>query len=397
MKKIAIIGNGFTGATLPLAKEWSKMGYEIDCYYLVRKQRKIQSIESLNFENEKLKIGHIHKIDEQNSIFSYLDSTLVTIFLLPFLNRKRKLEKLQIGEIIKIINNIIIKKYAIFIKHKHYDYINLIIHSEIECQIYNLIKDSAKVILSLHEVLIDHTSSTTHLKKEALFALSTGCDIILHSEKSKQDLIGKLNSSLSSNIYKFYFGSFDSYTSYKGELSQLISETNYVLFLGYIHPYKGLSVLYEAINHLKNVFSAIKVVVAGKGYDPILKEIKKDSSFILINRFIENDELVSLIKLSRVVVCPYISASQSGIVQTAAVFQKPVIATNTGAFPEIIKNNENGFIVKANDPISLSNMIYSVYVNDNLYNSVVTKLGNSNIFKWNKIASDYINLFNSIL
>ena len=44
---IALIGNGFTGATFPLASHLHELGQEVDCYYIVK--RGVSSIESLDF------------------------------------------------------------------------------------------------------------------------------------------------------------------------------------------------------------------------------------------------------------------------------------------------------------------------------------------------------------
>ena len=66
--RIAIIGNGFSGATLPLSQHLNELGYNVDCYYLVFEGAEF--IESLDFDykatgnKEKicgLRKGNIHE------------------------------------------------------------------------------------------------------------------------------------------------------------------------------------------------------------------------------------------------------------------------------------------------------------------------------------------------
>lgn len=57
------------------------------------------------------------------------------------------------------------------------------------------------------------------------------------------------------------------------------------------------------------------------------------------------------------VVLPYESATQSGIVQIAYGFEKPVIVTNVGGLPEVVEHKKTGFIVEPNNPKALAQSI----------------------------------------
>jgi len=45
------------------------------------------------------------------------------------------------------------------------------------------------------------------------------------------------------------------------------------------------------------------------------------------------------------VVQPYISTTESGIIQIAFGFNKPVIATNVGCLPEVVEGGKTGYLV----------------------------------------------------
>ena len=48
---------------------------------------------------------------------------------------------------------------------------------------------------------------------------------------------------------------------------------------------------------------------------------------------------------SDLVVLPYASATQSGIVQIAYGFGKPVVVTSVGGLPEVVDDGRTGFVV----------------------------------------------------
>ena len=117
-----------------------------------------------------------------------------------------------------------------------------------------------------------------------------------------------------------------------------------------------------------------------------LDKFKQNSNFKIINRFLSNEEVASLIRNCKAVVLPYISASQSGLVQTAMVYGKPVIATRVGAFSEIIKDKKNGILVQPANATELANAINSFdqYEFASVY---------SEEYAWNYITHQYLELF----
>jgi glycosyltransferase involved in cell wall biosynthesis len=77
---------------------------------------------------------------------------------------------------------------------------------------------------------------------------------------------------------------------------------------------------------------------------------------------VPNDQVSAYFCASDVVVLPYLSATQSGIVQIAYNFDKPVIATNVGGLGEVVLDNKTGFIIESNDSVNLASAIMKFYV-----------------------------------
>jgi glycosyltransferase involved in cell wall biosynthesis len=74
-------------------------------------------------------------------------------------------------------------------------------------------------------------------------------------------------------------------------------------------------------------------------------------------QYVPNDELGALMGMARVVVLPYRSATQSGALQVAYAYGRPVVATRVGALPEVVEEGESGFVVAPESPAELAEAI----------------------------------------
>jgi len=64
---------------------------------------------------------------------------------------------------------------------------------------------------------------------------------------------------------------------------------------------------------------------------------------------------------SDLVVIPYVTATQSGIVQLAFGFGKPVVVSRVGGLPEVVEEGVTGYLVPPQDCASISNAVLDFY------------------------------------
>ena len=383
--KIAIIAHGYSGATLPLAKHLADKGHEVDCYYLC--WHGATQMESMEYGGKMSALSISHTISADNSLYNYL-SRKVTVRIIPLFNPSNKYGKYRMVAQ-NAINDIHVNIIAHQIDTRQYDIVNVILYTKFDFQILrHLVDKEIKCCVSYHEVMTDLTRESSLLDVVAQ-ANCLGTPIVVHSQKTKEDLL-HYSDVKENRINIIHFGIFESFTQYGEGKPMKDIGCDYLLYLGFIKPYKGLKYLYEASQRLSHI-NDLKIVVAGGGYDPILDEMKKDNRFTVINRFIDNAELVYLMKHCKGIVCPYIGASQSGLVQTAMVFNKPVIATRVGAFCEIIKDNINGHLANPTDSVELARCIERLYCNTKSYDFSIPKF-----LDWDTITKQYLSLFQSV-
>lgn len=137
--------------------------------------------------------------------------------------------------------------------------------------------------------------------------------------------------------------------------------TPYILFFGTINGNKGIEYLCETMTRVFDKKPDLHLVIAGKGdfYFDISK-YAQDPRVHIMNRFITDDEQVSLISNCEMVVCPYIDATQSGVIMSAFGLNKPVIASNVGGLGEMFESGRHGLLVEPRNVEDLTQAILSM-------------------------------------
>lgn len=127
-----------------------------------------------------------------------------------------------------------------------------------------------------------------------------------------------------------------------------------VLFFGFIREYKGLDLLLDAMDTDDVKKQSIQLIVAGEFYqnkDVYLDQINQkgiSSQVRIIDDFIPDDMVRYYCCAADVIVQPYKKATQSGVTPLAYHFEVPMIVTNVGGLPEMVKDGESGLVCEPN-------------------------------------------------
>lgn len=346
-KRIAFITENFMGSILPLARQLCQRQYRVDIYMYRREIHEPEACE-LDFKAEHYGINAIPP-QHYTGITEYIGNDNLKLFTFSQIKPYSSVPVLR--NLIGVVMRFQAYKAAGVISSQDYDIINVIGN-------YNMphMKDllhylKGNVVLSLHEVWNHSNPSPVPyvLVKEAI---DKKCRINVFSMKSLDD-IHNIDGIDMSKVSRIPFGLFESYAHLKMQNFEVALPEKYFLFFGQMVPYKGLGVLYQAVKILGDDLKDFKVVIAGKGNDPVLHLASQEDRCITITRFIRNAELSTLMGNAYAAICPYLTMSQSGIPQTAFPFGTPIIASDLGGFREII-TPDNGMLFKVGDPQALA-------------------------------------------
>ena len=172
------------------------------------------------------------------------------------------------------------------------------------------------------------------------------------------------------------------------------------MFYGRISRYKGVDVLLKAFTKIKPMFSDVKLIIAGKGdFHFDVTPYQNDDQIEFRNSFITLEDLGSMIRNCEFSVCPYISATQSGVVASVLALGKPLIVTNVGGLPSMIEDGRSGLIIEPNNVEALANAMKSLLENKTKLDSMcefVVKNSNSGSCSWENISNIYMEIYKNV-
>lgn len=163
-------------------------------------------------------------------------------------------------------------------------------------------------------------------------------------------------------------------------------------------PQKGIGYLIEAMQYVNNA----ELVVFGRG--PLKSQLetyakKLGAKAHFITEKIPDDNLVELYAASDCFVLPSLYEPCSVALIEAMSCGKPIVATDVGGNPDLIKDNVNGFIVKSRDAMSLAKKI-NLILNDKTLSRRFSKNNRAEVLKrltWNRVAKELEIFYKNII
>lgn len=130
------------------------------------------------------------------------------------------------------------------------------------------------------------------------------------------------------------------------------------LFFGRMEEYKGIDFLPLISHELKKLRPESSIRLLGSGNIPLPKKVLNDKNIIINNIKYSSKELESNIARSCAIICPYHSATQSGVIVEAFSFGRPVIAYDVGCIHEYVSNKTGALVEYGNIKDFVAKMIY---------------------------------------
>lgn len=139
------------------------------------------------------------------------------------------------------------------------------------------------------------------------------------------------------------------------------SEEERILFFGTWRRVKGISVLTEAFDLIAARRPQAALTLAGS---PASEELDLGAlrawaaghgeRVEMIDRYIALDEVPAIFARARVVVTPYLHASQSGVVHLAMTMARAVVASDVGDLGSVVLDGQTGLLVPPANPTALA-------------------------------------------
>jgi glycosyltransferase involved in cell wall biosynthesis len=226
----------------------------------------------------------------------------------------------------------------------------------------------SKVCFLCHNVLPHESTLLDRILSRYAFLRSKY--FIVHSDEDRRHLLSmKPEAVVRKTVHPTLsiFGEFAAYEKSQARAELRIPpEKRTLLFFGLVRAYKGLKYLIQAMGRVVHSLDCMLLVV-GEFYEQkdeylsLVSTLGLEKHIVIRDEYVKNEAVSLYFAAADVVVLPYVTATQSGIVQIAFGMNKPVITTNVGGLPEAVEHGKTGFVVDPESPEKLADAILNFY------------------------------------
>jgi glycosyltransferase involved in cell wall biosynthesis len=359
--------------------------YDIELIFVFALNKKTESI--LNFEKENLTTGFLP--DEQvnrilgESIKSFIGNSFKVSF---FINYNLKVRSLK--------NILLARRFSKILRN--YDLVHFN-GMDATLMLINRFLNHSNKIFTIHDVKLHSGEEGGKLNVAEAYVrwlIKSKYQIILQNKADYLEVL-KTFPDKKNKISLIPFKTLSIFRCFFNEEAK--SEKSDLLFFGRMSPYKGLKYLVDAVELVKKKIPDIKVLVAGGGdIKNDLPEEKISDNYIIHNRYITNEEMAGYIENTKIVVCPYTDATQSGVAMTSFAFGKPVIASAVGGFTDVIEDGKTGFLIPTANPEKLADSIITLLSDRKKINEMsqnIKQVCETGFLSWDSIVDDVIKVY----
>ncbi len=176
------------------------------------------------------------------------------------------------------------------------------------------------------------------------------------------------------------------------KILSITEDEKILLFFGFVREYKGLKHIINALPDIVGKIKNLKLYIVGDfdgDKDKYLEMIRLngvEDNIRIYDGYIPDEEVEKFFAASDLVVLPYESATQSGIVQIAYGFEKPVIVTNVGGLPEVVEDGKTGFVVEVNNDKQLAESVVRFFEENKAEEFSANVISNAYKYSWDRLV-----------
>lgn len=175
-----------------------------------------------------------------------------------------------------------------------------------------------------------------------------------------------------------------------------------IIFVGTLRPVKGLNYLIKAMSIIHKKSSDVNLLIVGDGPDreklqTLVQDLNLQDCIFFAGR-VSNDKIPEYMAQADIFALPSLSES-FGIVNIEAMASGlPIVTTNVGGLPEIVKNGENGFVVESKNPEAFAEKILLILNNSELEEKISERnREKAKEYSWDKVVEKLICIYKQCL
>ena len=263
-----------------------------------------------------------------------------------------------------------------------------------------------KIILTAHNIIGHESSLLDKIITKIIFSFPD--ILIVHSDKNIEQTKDIFHTpdykivKIPHGIYNFYKNSEISKEEARKKL-KIKPNIPVVLCFGNIRDYKGVDILINAFSLVKKELPDALLVIAGKCWidwkdnEKLIKKYSLKKDIITFFDYVPMSDVKLYFKSCDLVALPYKEfEAQSGPGNIALAFHKPLVVTNVGALPDLVKNKE--CVLETADIKGIAKQMIKILKDKKLAKELSKDSKElCKDFSWEGIAKKTIKLYETIL
>lgn len=282
----------------------------------------------------------------------------------PFFINQYKGNKLKKG--VALLKNLLRLKR--FVKRNPKGiYIYLTYGNSIDLPFMKIVAEAQHHLIDIHEAIAQNVDSNERLKHRFKQLYQDRIRAVISHSTRTDDFLkeyGYNSKRLSVPHFKYVFPKkYDLANISKDIFDAINTERINLLFFGNLNESKGVDILLESVNLLEdNIADKLNIIIAGKDFDGAVNRVvpKTGRSVRIIRRHITDDELRYLYQNVDYLSLPYRKTSQSGILEMAFYFKRPIIASDIPYFHQTLAEFPSFGILAGNTAESYARTLENV-------------------------------------
>lgn len=152
---------------------------------------------------------------------------------------------------------------------------------------------------------------------------------------------------------------------------QFSERKNIIGFIGRFNYEKGITNFVESLPLINNLFGDIEVVLIGWG--PLFEEINQKIKILGLKNIkiigkIDQTQVPTYLNELKLLVIPSINEGLPNILLEAMACGTPVLASDVGGIPDVIKEGNTGFLLHETKADYIADRVYNILKNEDLVN-----------------------------
>ncbi|CAL2094220.1 glycosyltransferase [Tenacibaculum sp. 190524A02b] len=280
----------------------------------------------------------------------------------------------------------------------HFQWFKIPFFDYVILKLIKILSGKSKIVFTAHNILPHNTGDKFFKIFKKIYSYVD--KIIVHDFNTKLEICEKFEINIT-NIEVIQHGLINVPRD-KEIVKQTIAENKFkdkivFSFIGNISEYKGIDLLYKAWKSTKEIYDNknIQLIIAGRGEEKLIDKFKGIDNVLIINKYLTNDEFISNIMITDIVLMPYRKISQSGVLLTVLNEDKLVIVSDKGGLTEPFKIANVGWILPELSIKELSNTILkaSKIEKKTSYINEEDKIKLQDFYSWETISKNTKNLY----